>query len=100
MFTRSDETLLLSILGVALLVAGVAEHLQASAAVGAFLVGIALSGPAADGARQLLTPLRGLFAAVFFVFFGLEIDRASIPPVLATAIGLAVIGVATKLLRT
>ena len=42
-----------------------------SAAVGAFLVGIALSGPVAHHATELLAPLRDLFAAVFFVFFGL-----------------------------
>ena len=52
-----------------LLIAGIAEHLQASAAVGAFLVGIALSGPAGRGAREVLGPLRDLFAAMFFVFF-------------------------------
>lgn len=97
-FSQSDEMLVLTILGLALVVAGAAEHLRASAAVGAFLVGIALSGPAADGARQLLSPLRDLFAAVFFVFFGLEIDRSSIRPVLGAAIGLAAIGIATKLL--
>ncbi|HEX2030238.1 MAG TPA: cation:proton antiporter, partial [Actinomycetota bacterium] len=69
-FSGSDEALLLSILGAALLVAGIAEELQVSAAVGAFLVGIGLSGPAADRARSLLGPLRDLFGAVFFVFFG------------------------------
>ncbi len=50
-----------------------------SAAVGAFLVGIALSGEVAHGARNLLSPLRDLFAAVFFVFFGLSTDPADDP---------------------
>ncbi len=95
-FDRSDEMLVLTILGIAFLVAGLAEHVHASAAVGAFLVGIALSGPAADSARPLLTPLRDLFAAVFFVFFGLEIDPGKILPVLGLAAALAVVGVATK----
>ncbi|MGI8793763.1 MAG: cation:proton antiporter [Acidimicrobiales bacterium] len=95
-FDRSDEMLVLTILGIALLVAGIAEQLRASAAVGAFLVGIALSGPAAEGARSLLSPLRDLFAAVFFVFFGLEIDPASILPIFGLAAGLAVVGVVTK----
>jgi CPA2 family monovalent cation:H+ antiporter-2 len=96
MFTHSRETLLLTLVGVALLVAGVAEHLQASAAVGAFLVGIALSGPAAHSARELLVPLRDLFAAMFFAFFGLQIDPADLPGVLAAAAGLAVVTAATK----
>ena len=95
-FSRSDEAMLLSIFGITLLVAGAAEQLQVSAAVGAFLVGIAISAEAADRARSLLSPLRDLFGAVFFVFFGLQIDPASIPPVLWSALGLGVVGLATK----
>jgi monovalent cation:H+ antiporter-2, CPA2 family len=95
-FSPSDEVLLLVILGLALVVAGVAQQLQVSAAVGAFLIGIALSGQAADGARALLTPLRDLFATVFFVFFGLQTDPRSIPPVVLAATVLAVVTAATK----
>ena len=78
----SEEMLLLRVLGITLLVAGLAEQLQVSAAVGAFLVGIALVGPVAEAARKVLAPLRDLFAAVFFVFFGLQTDPTAIPPVL------------------
>jgi monovalent cation:H+ antiporter-2, CPA2 family len=91
------EKLLLVVLGLTLLVAGLAQKLQVSAAVGAFLVGIALSGEVAEGARVLVSPLRDLFAAVFFVFFGLSTDPAQIPPVLAPAVILAVVTVATKI---
>lgn len=93
----TDEVLLLKVLGLTLLVAGVAQQLQVSAAVGAFLVGIALSGPLAHTARELLAPLRDLFAAVFFVFFGLHTDPGQLPPVLGVAALLAVAGIATKL---
>ncbi|MGK5554913.1 cation:proton antiporter [Actinomadura kijaniata] len=92
----TDEVLLLKVLGFTLLVAGVAQQLQVSAAVGAFLVGIALSGPLAHTARELLSPLRDLFAAVFFVFFGLNTDPSALPPVLGVAALLAVVGVASK----
>jgi monovalent cation:H+ antiporter-2, CPA2 family len=92
----SQEVLLLKVLGLTILVAGVAQWLQVSAAVGAFLVGIALSGPLAHTARELLTPLRDLFAAVFFVFFGLQTDPADLLPVAGPALGLAVLGAATK----
>ncbi|MEZ5171543.1 MAG: cation:proton antiporter [Acidimicrobiia bacterium] len=95
-FHLSEENLLLSILGVALLVAGIAEELQASAAVGAFLVGIALSGPAESGARRVLSPLRDLFAALFFVFFGLQIDPADLPGALGLAAALALVTALTK----
>lgn len=93
----NPEMLLLVVLGLTLLIAGIAQHLQVSAAVGAFLVGIALSGEVAHGARNLLSPLRDLFAAVFFVFFGLSTDPAKIPPVLAIALGLAVLTALTKI---
>jgi CPA2 family monovalent cation:H+ antiporter-2 len=68
-----------------------------SAAVGAFLLGIAISGSTAENATKLLEPLRDLFAAVFFVAFGLNTDPASIPPVIGWAIVLAVAGTFTKL---
>jgi CPA2 family monovalent cation:H+ antiporter-2 len=93
----SDEVIVLKVLGLTLLVAGVAQRLQVSAAVGAFLVGIALSGPLAHSARELLTPLRDLFAAVFFVFFGLHTDPAALPPVAGIALALAAVGIVTKL---
>lgn len=95
---QDREALLLGVLGLTLLVAGIAAKLQVSAAVGAFLVGIAVSGPVAHSATELLTPLRDLFAAVFFVFFGLATDPRDIPPVLLPALGLAVVTMATKLL--
>ena len=91
------ENLLLRLLGITLLVAGAAQQTQVSAAVGAFLVGIALSGEVAEGARAILTPLRDLFAAVFFVFFGLQTDPGEIPGVALVALVLCVVTAATKL---
>ncbi|MGH2662985.1 MAG: cation:proton antiporter [Actinomycetota bacterium] len=96
LFSRSDEALLLTILGLAVLVAGIAELIQVSAAVGALLVGIALSGPAAQGARALLAPLRDFMAAIFFAFFGLSIDPNLIPDVLGPALVLGGVTAATK----
>ncbi|HVU72564.1 MAG TPA: cation:proton antiporter [Mycobacteriales bacterium] len=93
----NDEVLLLLVLGLGLLVAGLAERTGVSAAVGAFLVGIALSGPVAHSARALLAPLRDLFAAVFFVFFGLRTDPATLVDVLLPGIALALVGAAGKL---
>jgi monovalent cation:H+ antiporter-2, CPA2 family len=95
---ESDEAVLLSTFGLVLLVAGIAERLQVSAAVGAFLVGVALSGPLVKQAHRLFGPLRDLFAALFFLFFGLQIDPATLPPVLLQAVGLAVVTGLTKVL--
>ncbi|MEV0612412.1 cation:proton antiporter [Nonomuraea sp. NPDC050404] len=94
----NSEVLLLKVVGLALLVAGLAQQLQVSAAVGAFLVGIALSGELAEDAQALLAPLRDLFAAVFFVFFGLQTDPAKILPVAGLAALLALVSMVTKLL--
>lgn len=95
---ESDEALIFSALGIVLLVAGVAQHLQVSAAVGAFLVGVALSGSIAQRTYKLLRPLRDLFAATFFLFFGLQINPAALVPMLGVAITLAIFTAVTKLL--
>jgi CPA2 family monovalent cation:H+ antiporter-2 len=94
--SAEPEVFLLRVLGAALLVAGFAATLQVSAAVGAFLLGIAISGSTAENATKLLEPLRDLFAAVFFVLFGLNTDPAEIPPVLGVAVMLAVVTTGTK----
>ncbi|MBF6100399.1 cation:proton antiporter [Nocardia cyriacigeorgica] len=91
------EIFLLKLLGAALLVAGIASAVQVSAAVGAFLLGIAISDSTAHNATKILEPLRDLFAAMFFVLFGLSTDPATIPPVLGWAVLLAVITTATKI---
>jgi CPA2 family monovalent cation:H+ antiporter-2 len=95
-FSRSDEALLLGILGILLLTAGGTEALNVSAAVGAFLAGIVFSGPAADRARSLLVPLRAVFAGVFFLFFGFQVDPEALPRTIAPALALAAVGVGTK----
>lgn len=95
--SENSEVFLLNVLGAAVLVAGLASAMQVSAAVGAFMLGIAISGATAHRATRLLEPLRDLFAAIFFVAFGLNTDPSSIPPVLGWALVLAVITAATKM---
>jgi len=95
---QSDEILLLTVFGAVLLISGAAQHFGVSAGIGAFLVGIALSGPAAEQSHRLLGPLRDLFAATFFFFFGLEIDPAALLPSLPLALGLGVVTAGTKVL--
>ncbi|GGM10411.1 cation:proton antiporter [Nakamurella endophytica] len=96
-WTESSEVLLLIVFGLALLVAGAAQQLQVSEAVGAFLVGIALSGRVAQSAYTLLAPLRDLFAAVFFVFFGLQTHPGDIPGMLLPALALGAVTALTKI---
>src|SRR5439155_8893768 len=93
---ESDEIILLTVFGAVLLVAGVAQRFQVSAAIGAFLVGIALSGSVAEQSHRLVSPLRDLFAATFFFFFGLEIDPATLVPALPLALSLGIVTAGTK----
>ena len=95
---ESDEIILLTIFGAVLLVAGAAQQFGVSAAIGAFLVGIGLSGSVAEQSHRLLSPLRDLFAAMFFFFFGLEIDPQSLIPALPLALGLGAVTILTKVL--
>lgn len=95
--TRSREILLLTMLGLTLLIAGLAEELRVSAAVGAFLVGVTISGRAAELGRELLVPMRDVFGGLFFVFFGLSIDPGALTDSLAPAVALAAVSTVCKL---
>ena len=91
-------TLLLTVFGAALLASGLATYIGFSGAVAAFLVGLLLTGDVAIVARVRLAPLRDLFAAIFFLFFGLQTNPADIPAVLTPALILAAVGFGTKLI--
>lgn len=91
-----DESLLLAVFGLTLVVGGLAQRLEVSAAIGAFLVGLALSGPVQHRAGTLIGPLRDLFAAVFFVFFSFQIEPSRLVDALLPATLLAIAGIATK----
>ncbi|MFY9915383.1 MAG: cation:proton antiporter [Nocardioidaceae bacterium] len=92
-----SEQLMLRVLGTTLVVAALAEFVHASAAVGALLVGLTLTGETAARARAVLAPLRDLFAAAFFLSIGLVVDAAELVPALPVALALAATGIATKL---
>jgi CPA2 family monovalent cation:H+ antiporter-2 len=93
----SDESLLLAVFGLTLVVGGLAQQLDVSAAIGAFLVGLALSGPVQHRAGALVGPLRDLFAAVFFLFFSFQIDPGDLVRALVPGLVLAALGVLGKL---
>ena len=64
--TNSQGALLLTVFGAALVAAGLSEMVGFSSAVAAFLVGLILTGEVAEAVRLRLSPLRDLFAAIFF----------------------------------
>ena len=82
-----DELLVVSFVGFALLVAGVAYELGVSEAIGAFMAGLVLAGTAvAHRVERQVRPLRDAFAALFFFAFGLSIDPGRIGEVLVPAV--------------
>jgi CPA2 family monovalent cation:H+ antiporter-2 len=81
-----------------LLVSGLAQGIQVSAAVGAFLVGIALSGPLAKQAHGVLSPVRDLFTRRLLFLLRTTRRAEELLPVLPLAMTLVVITAATKLL--
>lgn len=91
------EPLMLRVLGATLIVAALAEFVHVSAAVGAFLIGLALTGELADRARVVIAPLRDLFAAAFFLAIGFSVSVHALLPVLPAALALAAATAVTKI---
>ena len=91
-----SEVVLLSVIGLLLIGGGAAELGHVSGGVVAFLVGLSISGSIAQRARELLGPLRDLFAALFFLSFGYMVDESAIPGVLGAATLLWAITMVTK----
>ncbi|MDJ1131809.1 cation:proton antiporter [Streptomyces iconiensis] len=81
--TKDDELLVISFLGAAVLVAGIAEEFGVADAIGAFMVGLMLGNTTSgERIRELVHPLRDAFGAIFFFGFGLSIDPGDLPVVL------------------
>ena len=77
--SSDDELLTVCFIGVAILIAGVAEELGVSDAIGAFMAGVILAESSAHKRiERLVRPLRDAFAAIFFFAFGLTIDPGEI----------------------
>jgi len=92
----SSASLLLTAFGLALLAGGVSAMLDFSSAVAAFLVGLLITGDVAETIRKRMAPLRDVFAAGFFVFFGLQTDPADVLPALPVALLLVFVTWITK----
>lgn len=88
--------LLLLVFGSALLVAGMANLSGFSGAIAAFLVGLLLTGEVAESLRHRFAPLREIFSAIFFLFFGLGIDYRSVIAVLPLALLFSTLGIVGK----
>jgi CPA2 family monovalent cation:H+ antiporter-2 len=98
-----DELLTLAFVGLALLVAGASGEIDVSDAIGALMIGLVVSRtPLRERVERLVLPLRDVFAAVFFVVFGLTIDVGAlgevVVPVLLAVLLTTVLNVTAGLL--
>lgn len=81
--TPDDELFTIGFFGLAILLAGTGEEVGVSEAIGAFLMGLIISGTRfRDRTSELVLPLRDVFAAVFFLAFGVTLDPSEFGAVL------------------
>jgi monovalent cation:H+ antiporter-2, CPA2 family len=95
---KSAELFVVGLVGLALLLAGAAEEIGVSDAIGAFMVGLIVAGTnARHRAEKTINPLRDTFAAVFFIGFGLTLDPARFGEVLLPVLVAVAMAIATNL---
>ena len=87
-----DETLLLASLGMCFLMALSATLLELSSAAGAFMIGVVIGDTAAsERITQMVSPVRDMFSALFFLSIGMLIDYRTLDDYIVPA--LVVVGV-------
>lgn len=95
---ESDDLFLLLVGSVVLLLSWGAVAAGLSEAIGAFLAGMALAETQhKERAEHIFAPLQGLFAAIFFLGFGLSIDPAAFGDVWLHALALTLAAIAVKI---
>jgi CPA2 family monovalent cation:H+ antiporter-2 len=94
---RSDDLLILAVGALVLMLSHAALAVGLSEAIGAFLAGMVLAETRhRERIERLFAPLQGVFAAVFFLAFGLSLDPATFADVWPHALALAVLGIGVK----
>jgi CPA2 family monovalent cation:H+ antiporter-2 len=97
--TNDYALLLIVILGLAVGLSFAGSLLGLSVATGAFLAGVLISeSKSANAARVLTTPIRDVFAAIFFISIGALMDVSLIPVFIVPTILLILASFASKFL--
>jgi CPA2 family monovalent cation:H+ antiporter-2 len=97
--TGDYALILIVILGLAFGLSFAAKELGLSVATGAFLAGVLVAeSKSANIARVITTPLRDMFAAIFFISIGALIDLSHIPSLIVPAMLLILTSFASKFL--
>ena len=98
-YLKSRETLLIGSLGICFGVGLLAREMGLSAGAGAFLIGTVLGDTRhRDQVARLITPVRDVFAALFFVSIGMLVNMGDIPQFFGTALIVTGVLVAGKIL--
>jgi CPA2 family monovalent cation:H+ antiporter-2 len=95
--TNHNELLIIATLGVAFGLAFIAFKLDISVATGAFFAGVLVAGSKMRVATKVMaTPIRDMFAALFFISVGALMDIKQIPLFLIPAIILVIVSFVSK----
>jgi CPA2 family monovalent cation:H+ antiporter-2 len=95
--SQSEEGFTLVLVSFVLLVASAGMAAGLSAEIGAFLAGLVLGSTSLkERCARTLWPFQTLFAALFFVSFGMSIELGSVRGVFAATLVLVVLGFTTK----
>jgi monovalent cation:H+ antiporter-2, CPA2 family len=94
---EDEELLAILTIGLAVLVAGAADELGLSDAIGALLIGLVVSRTALRGrVAHLVRPIRDAFAVIFFVVFGASIAVGELGGVVLLVLAAVLISLTTN----
>ncbi|HEV7185659.1 MAG TPA: cation:proton antiporter [Leifsonia sp.] len=97
--TKDDELFTILFFGFAVLFAGIGEVLGVTDAIGAFLIGLVLGATKyRNKIEHIAIPLRDVFAAFFFLNFGLALNPAKFPDVLVPVVLAVVLTIVLNIL--
>ncbi len=96
---RNDEIMVLAMLGIAFGMSIVADLIGISVATGGFLAGVLVArSDYHEVSKFIATPLRDMFAALFFVSMGALMDVTEIPLFIVPALILVLVSISMKIM--
>ena len=97
--TNQHDLLIVAVLGVAFGLSFIAQEIGISVATGAFFAGVLIAESKVHSVTKVLaTPLKDMFAAIFFVSVGALMDISVLPIFIVPALILIIVSIAAKFL--
>jgi CPA2 family monovalent cation:H+ antiporter-2 len=97
--TNQHDLLIVAVLGVAFGLSFIAQEIGISVATGAFFAGVLIAESKVHSVTKVLaTPLKDMFAAIFFVSVGALMDISVLPVFIMPALILIIVSIAAKFL--